>query len=278
MADTSDNSGKSSQLEQAPRQEIVKTAVNFLQNPTVQRSSSKYQRAFLKTKGLTEEEINIAFDKLNNILSEKKAINVNGHVSNVPSGSYVYHPQSSWAKFRDIANTIVLIGGLTYGAFVLYKKYIVPWLMGNTTKKSVEQRLCDIDAALTASVQELRDSLHNVHADLKLLQERDKSEMPATVKQVEELKADIASVKGLLLNRNQFALPVTKAPLTPPSIPAWQLSSATECAKDGDGDGGGQSNKVDADIEDICLSGSGSSETEMVTNNGSDSSLEMIRE
>ncbi|KAK7871655.1 hypothetical protein R5R35_009024 [Gryllus longicercus] len=240
------------------RQDVINTAVNFLQNPTVQRSSLKHRQAFLKSKGLSDEEIRVACERATALLAEKQNFTPPGVLTNIPNAAVpIYTPQaqSSWSKFRDFANAIVLIGGVSYGIYLFYK----------------------LDLAIAASIQELRDSVNKVHADLKTLHERQTrspSDGPATIRQIEELKNEIASVKGLLLNRSQFAPPVTKSPLTPPSIPAWQLSAA-ESAKETEESQGG---KGDADIEDICLSGSGSSETEMVTNNGSDSSLEMIRE
>ncbi|KAK7871654.1 hypothetical protein R5R35_009024 [Gryllus longicercus] len=263
------------------RQDVINTAVNFLQNPTVQRSSLKHRQAFLKSKGLSDEEIRVACERATALLAEKQNFTPPGVLTNIPNAAVpIYTPQaqSSWSKFRDFANAIVLIGGVSYGIYLFYKKYIVPWLVGGKGQKpSLEQSISQLDLAIAASIQELRDSVNKVHADLKTLHERQTrspSDGPATIRQIEELKNEIASVKGLLLNRSQFAPPVTKSPLTPPSIPAWQLSAA-ESAKETEESQGG---KGDADIEDICLSGSGSSETEMVTNNGSDSSLEMIRE
>jgi peroxin-14 len=41
----------------------IGTAVKFLQNPNVQKSSLANQQAFLKRKGLTEEEVRIACER-----------------------------------------------------------------------------------------------------------------------------------------------------------------------------------------------------------------------
>lgn len=75
-------------------------------------------------------------------------------------------------------------------------------------------------------------------------------------------------------SRHQFPAAAPSNPLVPPSIPAWQLSSSPQVT---DGDEGEQGQKGEGDIE-VCTSGSGSSENEVVINTGSDSSLEMIRE
>jgi len=75
-------------------------------------------------------------------------------------------------------------------------------------------------------------------------------------------------------SRHQFPAATSNNPLVSPSIPTWQLSSSPQTT---DADEGEQGQKGEGDIE-VCTSGSGSSENEVVTNNGSDSSLEMIRE
>lgn len=52
--------------------------------------------------------------------------------------------------------------------------------------------------------------------------------------------------------------------ILPPSIPSWQMTS--------------KDNKIDVESEEICTSGSGFSEAEtFVNNDGSDSSLELVR-
>jgi peroxin-14 len=63
-------------------------------------------------------------------------------------------------------------------------------------------------------------------------------------------------------SRKQFASP--NLPIVPPSIPAWQLTAHRQQQSDHD--------KIDKHDDD---SGSGSSETEVVTKN-SDSSLEIM--
>lgn len=104
----------------------------------------------------------------------------------------------------------------------------------------------------------------------------------STNRQLQNLQSEISTVKGLLLSRcvnfffkvsfhvyfgcfrKQFPS-VANAPVVPPSIPAWQLSSATS--------------EPDADpkSEDLMEigSGSGSSDPEHGTKN-SDSSLEIM--
>ncbi|KAF4525866.1 hypothetical protein B566_EDAN015969 [Ephemera danica] len=45
------------------REDLVRTAVQFLQNPKVKDSSTTHKEAFLKKKGLSEEEIKLSFHR-----------------------------------------------------------------------------------------------------------------------------------------------------------------------------------------------------------------------
>lgn len=88
------------------------------------------------------------------------------------------------------------------------------------------------------------------------------------LREFNQFKTDIDAIKGLLLNRKQFPSPLV-APVAAPSIPAWQLSSSTpHCILR-------NSQSEDNEIVNDTGSGSGSSETEVVSKN-SDSSLEIM--
>lgn len=87
----------------------------------------------------------------------------------------------------------------------------------------------------------------------------------------QNIKSDLDAIKGLLLNKKQFA-----SPIVPPSIPAWQLAAAASSQMAGDQEEHHRRGAVDdKDVHDDTGSGSGSSETEIVTKN-SDSSLEIM--
>lgn len=40
-----------------------------------------------------------------------------------PPQSYMLPPPSRWSQFRDVVNTIAVIGGITYGLYLLYKVF-----------------------------------------------------------------------------------------------------------------------------------------------------------
>lgn len=266
-----ESNGTSEKQPPKPREDLVNTAVKFLQNQNVQKSSLAHRQAFLRRKGLTDEEVQAACERagaFENSSNNGQLQTMFQHPPVPPSQHLVAHtlPPTRWTRFRETANTIAIIGGITYGLYLLYKKYIEPFLFGmNEKQKSIQD-----------SISELNESLKEVHSDLEKISEQQTKQPDlnsATSKQIQELKAEIATVKGLLLSRHQFPAATPGSPLVPPSIPAWQMSSSPQTA-DGDEE---QGQKVEGDIE-VCTSGSGSSENEVVVNTGSDSSLEMIKE
>lgn len=273
MADNNSASGITGKQSPKPREDLIGTAVKFLQNPNVQKSSLANQQAFLKRKGLTDEEVDIACERAGAIGNPSH----NGQLQTMlqhtaapvtpPPQSYMLPPPSRWSQFRDVVNTIAVIGGITYGLYLLYKKYVEPFLFGIKEKQKTIEDL----------ISELNEGIKKVHTNLERIsdqQQEQPEQSNSTYKQIQELKAEIATVKGLLLSRHQFPAAAPSNPLVPPSIPAWQLSSSPQVT---DGDEGEQGQKGEGDIE-VCTSGSGSSENEVVINTGSDSSLEMIRE
>ncbi|KDR22342.1 peroxisomal membrane protein PEX14 isoform X2 [Zootermopsis nevadensis] len=265
-----DTSGNAEKQLPKPREDLIGTAVKFLQNPNVQKSSLTHQQAFLKKKGLTDEEVQIACERAGCVGRQSSNLQTVLQHTPVPVTSlpppYVLHHQSVWSKFRDTLNTIAVIGGIAYGIYWFYKKFVEPFLFGvKEKKKSIED-----------SISEMNEGLNKVHVNLERIcdQQQQQPEQSASMsKQIQELKGEIATVKGLLLSRHQFPAATSSNPLVPPSIPAWQLSSSPQAT---DGDEGEQGQK-EGDME-VCTSGSGSSENEVVINTGSDSSLEMIRE
>ncbi|PSN47008.1 hypothetical protein C0J52_15331 [Blattella germanica] len=240
------NNNDKAGIDQKPRENLITTAVKFLQNPTVQKSSLAHRQAFLKRKGLTDEEVQIACERAGAFQSPHNEGQLQTMLQSpaVPVSSYpqyVVPPPTLWTRTRQILNTVAIIGGISYGLYLLYKKYVEPYLFGIERKqKSIEDTL-----------SEANDTLKKVHAELERISEQQRQQSEQTAKQ------------------HQFPA-ATPNTLVPPSIPAWQLSSPQ--ATDGD-----EGQKGEGDIE-ICTSGSGSSENEVVINTGSDSSLEMIRE
>lgn len=122
--------------------------------------------------------------------------------------------------------------------------------------KKVDTHITEIKTELT----QVKDSLAR--------EQRDQTQQ--FMREFNQFKSDLEAIKGLLLNRKQFPSPLVTS-VGPPSIPAWQLSSTPPLHIRRHAN----SQSDDNEKADDAGSGSGSSETEVVTKN-SDSSLEIM--
>jgi len=192
-------------MEGGVREELVKTAVKFLENSRVQSSTEEMKREFLVKKGLTEAEIDMAFSTASQVTPFKQV-----QVQQQPLQSrlpMVTQETTFSTKLRDLLNILLLIGGASYSLRYLWKRYISPWLFGppkpvktphdivlETTQavlRTVEQ--------LQKSVQSLQTSLDNHSTKLELVSQTQQIK-PEDTGAMQELKSDIQSVKGLLLS------------------------------------------------------------------------------
>lgn len=244
------------------RDELVRTAVKFLQNPKVVSSPLKQKQEFLRRKGLTESEVNQACEiaGANQTATEALFAPKQNEFTTVPINqgqNYQYnqfqpYQPTLFGKVKEILNVAALIGATTYCIYWFYKKFIEPYLFVRKSRKTVEESVTELDKTIKNSLKEMKDSISKVEIDVAKLTEKHTID-PSVPQLVQDLKQDLASLKGLLLSRKQF-------PSVPASIPTWQLATATV------------NQEKTSEREDLDDAGSGSS-----TNN-SDSSLEMIRE
>ncbi|CAH0691677.1 unnamed protein product [Spodoptera exigua] len=234
------------------RENLVTTAVQFLTNPSVQRCTLESKERFLRSKGLTDLEI-------------QKALGKCAEMMDLPSLTselmFVHQSRRSW--FRDNVLPIMVYGGFMYGCYWFYKNYIRHLLFveqpkRKTTEECIDELRKSVDI-LNANFMALRTEMHaNVHQS-------------AMRSQVDSIKAELTSVKSIMLNRNQF--PALKTRTDPPSIPDWQRQSeeatSTEVPQEE------KKKKSRSRSQRSESGGSNSSEGEQATKN-SDSSLEII--
>lgn len=145
------------------------------------------------------------------------------------------------------------------------QKFLQTFLFGSKKRKSVDDALADIDKKVESRIGEVKTELTQVKETLAR-EQRDQTQQ--FMREFNQFKSDLEAIKGLLLNRKQFASPLVTS-IGPPSIPAWQLSSSSPHHIRH------LSQSDDNEKADDAGSGSGSSETEVVTKN-SDSSLEIM--
>ncbi|KAK2576128.1 hypothetical protein KPH14_007459 [Odynerus spinipes] len=240
------------------RENLVKTAVQFLQNPKVARSPLNQKQEFLKRKGLTDEEIKRACELagVNNVNEQSRFGNQNEYTA-IPVPERPHYPYLQMQayqptllqKIKEFFNATAFIGATAYCVYWFYKKFIEPFLFGRKKQASITDSVTELDKTIQNSMKEMKDSISKVEVNVKKLT-HNQSLDPSIPQLVQELKQELSSLKALLLSRKQF-------PSAPASIPSWQLDTSTVQEKA-------------TEREDDAGSGS--------STNNSDSSLEMIRE
>ncbi|XP_037933776.1 peroxisomal membrane protein PEX14 [Teleopsis dalmanni] len=245
-----------------PREALITTAVNFLQNAKVRHTTLKQKQQFLRSKGLTSEEIQLACERAGVFSKDPNAPTViNMDISSQTHSQLSLLPQTTTlGRIKEILNSVALVSGLAYAIYLFWKKYLEPFLFGKKKKKPVEDVLEDIDKKVNTRFDEVNQELTQIKDTLS---QQKREHTQHINREFNNFKSDIEAIKGLLLNRKQFASPLTTGS---PLIPAWQLSSAHRHR---------HSQSDDNEKADDAGSGSGSSETEVVTKN-SDSSLEIV--
>ncbi|XP_062889457.1 peroxisomal membrane protein PEX14 isoform X3 [Mobula hypostoma] len=229
--------------EGVPREQLIATAVKFLQNQRVRQSPLATRKSFLKKKGLTDEEVEIALQQSNTASDEEIAPTIQPHLV---QPSYLppvpYNPSSRWREYGALA---IIMAGIAFGFHHLYKRYILPLLASSKEDKKhlqrIESGITELSGTISQTVAQLQTNLTTVQELLERQQERlqelsqelssTKSSSCSHVLQassstnwlletqnINELKAEIISLKGLLLSRRQF-------PSSPsaPKLPAWQI-------------------------------------------------------
>ncbi|XP_068589333.1 peroxisomal membrane protein PEX14 isoform X2 [Cebidichthys violaceus] len=228
-----------------PREALIITAVQFLQNPKVRQSPLATRRAFLKKKGLTDEEVELAIQRSGST-EEVLPVSLVGPPHPLHATQLALAPHSpAGYRWRDYGALTIIMVGIAFGFHQLYKKYILPLIMGSREDKKhlqrMESNIAAMSGTLTQTVNQLQQTLVSVQELLiqqqqriqELSQELAASETSSSTyrvldnQTVGELKAEIVSLKGLLLGRRQF-------PSTPaiPKIPSWQIPLKPPSAPD----------------------------------------------
>ncbi|XP_039223473.1 peroxisomal membrane protein PEX14 isoform X1 [Crotalus tigris] len=219
----------------ASRQALIATAVKFLENSRVRQSPLANKRTFLKKKGLTDEEIDLAFQQSGMPKEETQPHNLPPQL--VPSRSTQlasYSPPSS--RWRDYGALAIIMTGIAIGFHQLYKKYLLPLIMGGKEDRKqlqrIESNMSEMSGSVTQTVTQLQTTLASVQELLiqqqqkiqELTQELANSKATTSTnwilesQSISDLKSEIYSLKGLLLNRRQFP-PSPSAP----KILSWQI-------------------------------------------------------
>ncbi|KAF9778080.1 hypothetical protein IL306_004275 [Fusarium sp. DS 682] len=155
----------------AIREDLVASATQFLQDPSVASSSVENRISFLRSKNLTQEEIDVALARTGGSAPPAP----NAPYPSAPAGPppsqqyYPPYPQHAWQPppppprrdWRDWFIMATVVGGVSYGLYELGKRYVYPMVAPPTPekleqdKKSIEDQF---DRAFTLVEQLAKDT------------------------------------------------------------------------------------------------------------------------
>ncbi|XP_077998580.1 peroxisomal membrane protein PEX14-like [Glandiceps talaboti] len=241
-----------------PRENMIDTAVKFLQNPKVRQSPFVQRKNFLQNKGLTPEEIQIAIDRSGTASDETNPPAPPQPA--VPSMAQPPHPgamvpampmamappirplppKSAWERWRDYIAVAVIVSGVTYGIVKFFKAYISPLLQSRKEEKEklerIEVAISELNSNINITLGELKTTMERLQETLseqtdKMQQISSSSKVSGTSpstsaadqQSMSDIKAELVSLKGLILSRHQFP-----AAPNPSPIPAWQRAVTSE--------------------------------------------------
>uniref|UniRef100_F7DIE6 Peroxisomal membrane protein PEX14 n=1 Tax=Monodelphis domestica TaxID=13616 RepID=F7DIE6_MONDO len=203
-----------------PREPLIATAVKFLQNSRVRQSPLATRRAFLKKKGLTDEEIDLAFQQSGTAADESQSLGPSTQMVPLQPPHLMPQPyNSTGSRWRDYGALTIIMAGIAFGFHQLYKKYLLPLLMGGKEDRKqlqrIEANISEMSGSMTQTVTQLQTTLASVQEILiqqqqkiqDLTQELAASKATTSTnwilesQNINELKSEINSLKGLLLNR-----------------------------------------------------------------------------
>ncbi|KAM5350512.1 hypothetical protein ACJ41O_007017 [Fusarium nematophilum] len=129
------------------REDLVASAVQFLQDPSVSSSSVENRISFLRSKNLTQEEIDAALSRAGGSPPPgPSAPYPSAHAGPPPPQQYYPpYPQHAWQPpppprrdWRDWFIMATVVSGVSYGLYALGKRYVYP-LVAPPTPEKLEQ-------------------------------------------------------------------------------------------------------------------------------------------
>ncbi|KAM0502385.1 hypothetical protein ACHAP8_003925 [Fusarium lateritium] len=153
------------------REDLVTSAIQFLQDPSVASSSVESRISFLRSKNLTQEEIDVALSRTGGSAPAAPSASFPSAPAGPPPGQQYYppYPQHAWQPppppprrdWRDWFIMATVVGGVSYGLYELGKRYVYPNVAPPTPekleqdKKSIEDQF---DRAFTLVEQLAKDT------------------------------------------------------------------------------------------------------------------------
>ncbi|MCJ1361098.1 peroxisomal membrane protein pex14 [Acarospora aff. strigata] len=193
------------------REDLVSSAVTFLQDPSVAASPVEKRIAFLQSKNLTKDEIDTALARAGddpsvsgNVTPSSSNSSYNGYqqqqvMRQQPPGGYGGYQQGYWNQppppelptrdWRDWFIMATVMGGVSYGLYFVTKRYIYP-LIAPPTPPQLEQDKASIDASFEKAFA-LLDQLSTDTSALKASEEARTERLDNALREVEEVVSEL---------------------------------------------------------------------------------------
>ncbi|KAL9594957.1 MAG: hypothetical protein Q9219_006737 [cf. Caloplaca sp. 3 TL-2023] len=228
------------------REDLIASAVSFLQDPSVTGSPLDKRIAFLQSKNLTQEEIDVALARAGD--SSNQSTNASSPPYPPPAQSYQYpvqqmtrqpsgygygygpYPSGSWAQplepprrdWRDYFIVATLTSALGYTLYALSRRYILP-LISPPTPPQLESDKASIDASFSRAFA-LIDQLAADTTDLKTREEERTVKLDKSLDEVNSVVEELKDankkreVEGRMIADQVHAL----RDLVPQALEGWK--------------------------------------------------------
>lgn len=181
------------------RENVVASAVNFLQDPNVAGSPIENRIAFLHSKNLTNQEIDVALARASNDPNFQTYTNHNIHQQTVhPAPVLGRYQQFPWQSappprrdWRDWFIATTVMSSMGYGLYILIKRYVYP-MIAPPTAPQIEQDKKAIDESFER-VFSLLDQLAKDTEELKVSEQTRTSKLDVALTEVETTLSNLKS-------------------------------------------------------------------------------------
>jgi peroxin-14 len=188
------------------REELVNSAVTFLQDPSTASAPLEKRIQFLESKNLTQEEIDLALARVGdeqppswqNAPYHPPPPQQQQNYYRRPPPQYGYNPYADWQPpppeppkrdWRDYFIMATVIGGASFGLYTLAQRYIKP-LIAPPTPPQLEQDKAAIDEQFSRAFA-LLDTLSQDTTALKQAEEARTQRLDTALAEVESVIAEL---------------------------------------------------------------------------------------